>query len=128
MNKEELESILEAGESQKVEFMEGFSDKFMREMVALANAEGGTIFLGVNDQNEISGLDATNKLKSQIKDSARNCDPSVEIELEEIGSVLAAHVEEGDNKPYRCSDGFYLRQGPNSQKLSRDEIDRKSVV
>lgn len=97
MDKEELKSILEAGESQTVEFMEGFSDKFMREMVALANAEGGRIFLGVNDQNEISGLDATNKLKSQVKDSARNCDPPIEIELEEIENVLAAHVKEGDN-------------------------------
>lgn len=122
MDTKELKSILEAGESQTVEFMEGFSDKFMREMVALANAEGGRILLGVNDQNEISGLDATNKLKSQVKDSARNCDPRIEIELEEIENVLVAHVKEGNNKPYRCSDGFYLRQGPNSQKLSRDEI------
>ncbi len=122
MDKEELKSILETGESQTVEFMERFSQKFNIEMVALANAEGGTIFLGVNDQNKISGLGVTNKLKSQVKDSARNCDPPVEIELEEIGNVLAAHVKEGDNKPYRCSEGFYLRQGPNSQKLSRDEI------
>ncbi len=122
MDEKELESILEAGESQKVEFMEGFSDKFMREMVALANAEGGTIFLGVNDQNEISGLGITNKLKSQVKDSARNCDPPIDIELEEVSSVLITHIKEGHNKPYKCSDGFYLRQGPNSQKLSRDEI------
>lgn len=32
------------------------------------------------------------------------------------------HVPEGKDKPYRCSSGFYLRQGTNSQKLARDEI------
>jgi|SRR6056297_539407 len=122
MNKKELEALLQAGEFQTVEFMEGFSGKFTTEMVALTNAEGGTIFLGVNDENEITGIDITNKLKSKVKDSARNCDPPVEVELEEIDSVLAIHIKEGDYKPYRCSNGFYLRQGPSSQKLSRDDF------
>jgi predicted HTH transcriptional regulator len=31
-------------------------------------------------------------------------------------------VPEGTNKPYSCPDGFYLRSGPNSQKLERDSI------
>jgi ATP-dependent DNA helicase RecG len=39
-----------------------------------------------------------------------------------MGNVLAVRVPEGSDKPYRCSTGFYRRIGPNSQKLSRDEI------
>ena len=31
-------------------------------------------------------------------------------------------MREGDDKPYSCASGFYIRIGPNSQKLSRDEI------
>ena len=31
-------------------------------------------------------------------------------------------VPEGTNKPYSCAKGFYLRSGPNSQKLERDSI------
>ena len=30
----------------------------------------------------------------------------------------------GVYKPYRCKGGFFLRVGPNTQKLSRDEIVR----
>ena len=31
-------------------------------------------------------------------------------------------MREGADRPYRCSSGFYTRVGPNSQKLTRDEI------
>jgi len=31
-------------------------------------------------------------------------------------------VKEGEDKPYKCGPGFFRRTGPNSQKLSRNEI------
>ena len=34
---------------------------------------------------------------------------------------------EGTDKPYRCKDGFFLRSGPNSQQLNRDEILRFAI-
>lgn len=70
----------------------------------------------------VKGIKITNDLKSEIQNTARNCDPSIPIELEMINSVLIVNVDEGINKPYRCSSGFFLRQGSNSQKLSTDEI------
>ncbi len=39
-------------------------------------------------------------------------------------NILVVHVPEGIEKPYGCSKGFFLRTGPNSQKLSRNEIIR----
>jgi ATP-dependent DNA helicase RecG len=35
---------------------------------------------------------------------------------------LAIEVQEGNNKPYSCSSGFFMRMGANSQKMRRDEI------
>ncbi len=35
---------------------------------------------------------------------------------------MIVSVKEGEDKPYKCSSGFYIRVGPNSQKLSRNEI------
>lgn len=122
MDEKDLDFIRKAGETLTTEFMENVSKKLASELVALANKEGGTLFLGINDENQIVGIDVTNKLKSRIEDVARNCDPSINVTLEEIGEVLAVHVPEGKDKPYRCSSGFYLRQGTNSQKLARDEI------
>src|SRR3989338_1734460 len=123
MNKKEFEFILKHGEGLKSEFKENFdSKKIGKEIAAFANTEGGRVFIGVNDNGEVKGIRITNKLKSEIQDIARNCNPSICIKLETIGNVLIVNVDEGVNKPYRCAAGFFLRQGSNSQKLSTDEI------
>ena len=121
IHKKEFEFILQEGEGLKTEFKEKVND-VDKEMVALANSSGGRIFVGVDDTGIAQGLEVTNKLKSQIQDIARNCDPSIEITLQKCENVLIVNVPEGKNKPYRCKDGFFIRMGPNSQKMSRERI------
>src|SRR3989338_4472952 len=53
---------------------------------------------------------------------ARNFDPRLEISIGEIGNVLVIDIPEGANKPYSVNGKFYIRQGTNSQQLSREEI------
>jgi len=122
MNKKEFEFILNEGEGQYIEFKEILNSYLSKEIVGFANASGGRIFLGINDNSEIKGVKITNKLKSQIQDIARNCDPTVFVELDEFENVLIININEGKNKPYACKEGFYLRVGSNSQKMKRDEI------
>ena len=121
MNLKELDFVLKAGEGQFIEFKEKFSG-LEKEIVAFANASGGKIFIGISDNSKVKGIEITNKLKSKIQDIANNCDPDINIKLEEFENVLIIHVPEGKNKPYSCKEGFYLRMGPNSQKMKRDEI------
>ena len=121
MNNKELNFILQEGEGLKIEFKESLKN-IDKELVAFTNAEGGRIFVGVTDDNKIKGAEITNKLKSELQDIARNCDPPIGIELESFNNILIVYVKEGTNKPYKCSSGFYLREGANSQKLSRNEI------
>ncbi len=122
MNKKELDFILQEGEGQFIEFKESFDNSLAKEIIAFANASGGKIFLGINDNNEVKGIKITNKLKSQILDIARNCDPSIKIKLSEFKNILIIDIFEGKDKPYRCSSGFYLRSNANSQKMKRNEI------
>ena len=117
-----LHNDLELGEGQFIEFKESFDKSLQREMVAFANASGGVIYLGVTDNGKIKGIEVTNKLKSQIQDLARNCDPPIAILITKIDNVLAIEIKEGANKPYACSSGFFIRMGANSQKMNRDEI------
>src|SRR3989344_8125515 len=119
MKNKEFEFLLKQGEGLKVEFKENFDSKNLgRELVAFANTEGGKILIGVDDKGNVKGIQITNKLKSEIQDLARNCDPATNIQIETIENILIIHVDEGKSKPYRCSAGFFLRQGSNSQKLS----------
>ena len=123
MNEKEFEFILRTGESFFAEFKEDVDKSLAKEIVAFSNSQGGRIFIGVTDSEEIKGIKVTNKLKSQIFDAARNCDPPIEVKLSTYkNKILVVEVPEGDKKPYLCSQGFFVRNGPNSQKLSRDEI------
>lgn len=121
MNEKELRLILEEGEGYRIEFKESLTN-IEKEFVAFANSSGGKIFLGITDEGKIKGIKITNSLKSQIQDIANNCQPPIKIFLEEFKNLLIITVKEGDDKPYKCSSGFYTRVGPNSQKLNRDEI------
>jgi len=121
MDKKTLNFILQDGEGFRIEFKEG-TRGIDKDIVAFANAEGGRIFLGVTDNGEVKGIRVTNTLKSQIQSIARNCDPSIAVNLEKFNKILIIHVPEGGDKPYKCKEGFYIRVGASSQKLSRDEI------
>ena len=127
MDEKELAFILAKGEGQLVEFKETFTTSLRKEIVAFSNSNGGRIFLGVRDDGIVKGMKLTNHLISQIQDMATNLDPSVLIHISEFANIVIIEVPEGNNKPYSCSDGFFVRVGPNSQKLSRDEILQFSI-
>ncbi len=120
-NKDILKLILEEGEGYKIEF-KGKLSGLDKEIVAFANSSGGKIYIGISDDLKIKGIKITNNLKSQIQDIANNCQPVVKIIFEEYNDILILDVREGDDKPYKCSSGFYKRIGPNSQKINRNEI------
>lgn len=122
MKKQELDLVLQEGEGQFIEFKESFDKSLAKEIVAFANASGGKIFLGINDKGKVKGVNVNNKLKSQLQDMARNCDPAIKINLDNIDNTIVIEVLEGNDKPYKCSNGFYVRQGANSQKMNRDDI------
>lgn len=117
-----IDKLPELGEGQFIEFKESFDKNFLKEIVAFANASGGIIYIGITDAGKLKGIEITNRLRSQIQDIAYNCDPSIIINLVEKDNILAVEVPEGKNKPYSCSNGFFMRMGANSQKMTRNEI------
>jgi len=122
MTKLELEYILQEGESYLVEFKEKVKSSLSRELTAFANASGGRIFIGVDDNGIIKRISNSNKTKSQIQDIANNCQPSIGISISEFQNIIIIQILEGREKPYQCADGFFIRMGANSQKMTRDHI------
>ena len=122
MKAADLDILLQEGEGVMLEYKEGLSSSFARELVGLANTAGGKILLGVRDDGTVKGIADTNQLRARIQDIARNCDPPVKILLQRIGEVIVVTVRESDAKPVQCSDGYFWRQGAVTQKLNRDEI------
>jgi ATP-dependent DNA helicase RecG len=121
MTEAELRLLLQEGEGYRLDFKEALSD-LAEDFVAFANASGGRILIGVTADRSIKGLTNKDEAKSRVLNTADHCDPALSVTFEEVGNVLVVHVPEGSDKPYRCAKGFYLRVGPSSQKLNRDQI------
>jgi ATP-dependent DNA helicase RecG len=122
MTQHELDTIIQSGEGYKTEFKRNVNTDLSKELVAFANASGGRIFIGIEDNGTVSGVTIDNSLKSKVAMMAHECDPAVEIELEAFNNVLILNVPEGKDKPYRCTNGFYIRNGASSIKLGTQEI------
>lgn len=117
----DLTDLITEGEGYRQEFKENLA-KLDRALAAFANGNGGIIYIGIADNGRIVKTHLTNKLRAQITNIARECDPSIRVVMKQHGPIVSITVPEGEDKPYACKEGFFLRTGATSQKLSRQEI------
>ena len=118
----DLDVILSEGEGYTVEFKESADKSLPSEVCAFANASGGRVFIGVNDNGCVVGADISNAARSRVQDTINQIEPHLKVDIEVQDNIMIVTVPEGTQKPYSCAKGFYLRSGPNSQKLERDSI------
>lgn len=121
-----LDLILSQPEGQFIEFKSSVSASLNREIVAFANSGGGHIIVGIDNNGKIVGISDINNQISRLESIARNCDPPVPLRISshtrDGKEILVVEVPDGEDKPYSCSLGFYLRSGASTQKMTRNEI------
>lgn len=132
----EFEQVLSKGENLTVEFKTWIHAKDMRErislavdeLVAFANARGGTVYMGVEDDGTVTGCNRydTQKIMESIYDRTR---PALFTEIEVIryeGKDVLAITAERDGTTYATSDGRCLKRlGKNSKPYYPDEMSNK---
>jgi ATP-dependent DNA helicase RecG len=119
---QDLAALLSEGESDTVEFKENADKSLSAEVCAFANASGGRVFIGVDDSGRVVGTDVGNAARSRIQDTINQIEPRLKVSIDVLDDIIVVTVPEGKHKPYSCAKGFYLRSGPNSQKLERSSI------
>ena len=124
----EIQSIISSGEGYNAEFKVSLPSKvkdITEEVCAFANASGGVVLIGVDDNNLIQGVTIDNAKRSAIQNSINEISPSLQCETYSIEiegkQITVIEVPSGPNKPYVLSGAIYVRQGPNSQKLTTVE-------
>lgn len=107
----------------------------MKELVAFANTLGGDVYLGVDDQGKLVGVEEPDRLIERIISAARdNIYPSIIPllsfrRIQENGkTAVVVHVMAGPDKPY-CTDpsdisSIYVRVGSVSMTASYAQIAR----
>jgi len=130
MDRELLKKLLSEGEGERVEFKKELSKKergnMAKEMAAFANAQGGWIIFGVEDDGRIVGVEDISQLEETLMNLAsHNVTPPIipgfftfEVEGKKLAVV---EIPQGENKPYRP---FYIRRGSTKRELSIEELRR----
>ena len=128
LNEKNIKSLIASGEGYNVEFKVSIPSKIKdvtEEICAFANAAGGTLLLGVDDNNIVQGVVFNNVKRSALQNSINEISPALHCEIYTVTvdskDVVVIEVPSGDNKPYVLSGAIYVRQGPNSQKLTTVE-------
>ncbi|MCI0699146.1 putative DNA binding domain-containing protein [candidate division KSB1 bacterium] len=133
MNLTELKTRLDAGENLHTELKQWpvHPDDLAAAIVALTNTDGGQIFVGVDNNGQIVGIDQNerDRISQAIDNVARNniAPPVTVIQetiIDEQGRlVLIVHIPKGEQRPYRTNRGIYfVRTTSGRQQASREEL------
>ena len=123
MTPEAVSDLINQGEGATVEFKRSLSKELGRELCAFANANGGTILIGVSDAGEVVGVSDHNRLKSRVQSMARSADPAIVVEIESAEEILRVVVPAQKRKPYSFGGRFFMREGASSQQMSNAEVE-----
>jgi len=124
-------------ESETVELKSVVVDDIKKEIIAFANSDGGTLYIGVRDDGEVIGLDDSDGAALQVSNMVRDSiKPDVTMFLhyktiEEDGKkIIKIHVQRGTDRPYYLAkkgmrpEGVYVRQGYSSVPATDSAIRR----
>lgn len=135
MNQNQLLKTLTRGEDSRHQFKRDATnaDGLAAELAAFANSGGGWLFLGVNDDGSIAGLDGTavRRLNQLLSNAAsQHVRPPVHPLTENVqtdqGIVIAMEIPDGLAKPYLDNQGrIWVKQGSDKRHVtSREEMQR----
>ena len=119
----ELAGLIAAGEGATVEFKRSLTKDVGRGLCAFANADGGTVLLGVSDAGNIVGVGDHNRLKARVLSTARSAEPPIEVEAESLGDVLRVVVPPQKREPYSFDGRFFMRDDASGRQMSNAEIE-----
>lgn len=114
-------------ETETVELKSIVMDDIKKEIIAFANCDGGTIYVGVADDGTVLGIENAGKCALQISNMVRDAvkpDVTIFIHYETLEcdgkAVVAVNIQRGTNRPYYLAkkglrpEGVYVRQGYSS--------------
>lgn len=123
-------------ESERIEYKSQMIEDLYREVIAFANTEGGVIYIGINDQGNVTGIDNVDETYNRITNGIRDVIvPDVTMFVRYVlqdDKVIRIEVGQGLNKPYFLKNkgmkpsGVYVRQGASSVQASFEQI-RKMI-
>ncbi len=121
-------------ENERIEYKSQMIDDIYKEVIAFANTDGGIIYIGIDDQGNLTGIDNVDETYTRLTNGIRDAiQPDVTMFIRYIlqeNKVIRIEVGEGSYKPYYLKSkglkptGVYVRQGASSVQASSEQIRR----
>ena len=128
---------MEFHESEFVELKEIVVEDVKKEIIAFANCDGGKLYIGIQDDGQIIGVEDADAVALQISNMVRDAiKPDLTMflhyeTLKENGEeVVCVNVQRGTERPYYIAkkgmrpEGVYVRQGYSSVPATDTAIRR----
>ena len=113
-------------ETQIVEFKQNWNDEYLKWICGFANAQGGVLFIGKNDNGEIVGLTDANRLMEDIPNKVKDIlgiMVDVNLHQTERGPFIEIVVEPYPF-PVNHKGQFHYRSGSTKQELKGQALDK----
>ena len=111
-------------ETQNIEFKPTWRDEYLKVICAFANADGGKLIIGVDDNGNLEGVRNSKKLLEDIPNKIRNklgIIPSVEVQQKGGKDIIGISVNSA-SVPISCDGKYYLRSGTTNLELEGNEL------
>ena len=107
-------------ETQNIEFKESWRDEYLKWICGFANAQGGTLYIGVSDNGVVCGLQDAKKLMEDIPNKIVNSMGLVaDVNLhEQAGRAYIVVIIDSSNVPISYRGKYYYRSGSTMQEMN----------
>ena len=124
---EYYKSLIETGEGERVEFKASYDkEAVLKSAGAMANKDGGIIFIGVTDEKKIKGWKAEQALKRISDDLGSAIEPALNISIKELSinnkNIVVIEIPPAPIKPVSVRGRYYIRIGSTNRLMSTSEI------
>lgn len=132
MDLHDLKRYVSFGEGTFIEFKRRVPqpERIAKEVIALANARGGKLFLGVDDDGSIYGLRDVEEERFALRQALEaHCDPPVVVDTETVAvthkrEVLVVDVPESREKPHYLVGAV---NGSGNRRIAYVRVDDQSI-
>ncbi|MBC3789194.1 ATP-binding protein [Spirosoma utsteinense] len=111
-------------ENQFIEYKESWRDEYLKWIAGFADAQGGTLLIGVNDKGQVVGLDNAKRLLEDLPNKIQNALGIIaDVNLREQGGQ--AYIEiltQPYEMPVAYHGEYHLRSGSTKQVLKGNAL------
>lgn len=113
-------------ESQNVEYKSSWRDEYLKWICGFANAQGGQIFIGVDDDLQVVGAEDARRLMEDIPNKVRDVlGIIVDVNLlEEDGKEVVQIVVPPYSNPINYKGQYHYRSGSTKQEMKGAALNR----